>query len=396
MAGAGGSTYAFIKTKDGPRAVLGGYTMSGSWMRKVWIRIMLVLGLFSCCAGLSPLTVQAANLPKTVRVGWYEVPGLQEGQNTGALGGYNYEYLAKIAQYANWNYEFVFCTWPEAEEKLKKGEIDIVGDVAKTAPRMAEYNYCDYPNGYSRMIMACRQNDNRFGYNEYAAFDNLTVATVPSSFRRYLLNREAAKHHFKVNYKEYQTEQDMFTALDRGEADVAIFSNVTEYSRYQVVSEWEANPYYFVVTKERPDILADLNDAMLKIQSTDMFMPERLFKKYFEKNDTGTTVAFTRREMVYLAGRPQIKVLLPKGDFPIAYWEEGKARGIGPAYLEALAVKSGLQLEFIPCANGRVMNDRFQKGEGDVCIQMPDDFLSSQQKRCQSDPALPEPDLRPG
>jgi signal transduction histidine kinase/ActR/RegA family two-component response regulator len=354
--------------------------MSGSWMRKVWIRIMLVLGLFSCCAGLSPLTVQAANLPKTVRVGWYEVPGLQEGQNTGALGGYNYEYLAKIAQYANWNYEFVFCTWPEAEEKLKKGEIDIVGDVAKTAPRMAEYNYCDYPNGYSRMIMACRQNDNRFGYNEYAAFDNLTVATVPSSFRRYLLNREAAKHHFKVSYKEYQTEQDMFTALDRGEADVAIFSNVTEYSRYKVVSEWEANPYYFVVTKERPDILDDLNDAMLKIQSTDMFMPERLFKKYFEKNDTGTTVAFTRREMVYLAGRPQIKVLLPEGDFPIAYWEEGKARGIGPAYLEALAVKSGLQLEFIPCANGREMNDRFQKGEGDVCIQMPDDFFSSQQK----------------
>ena len=324
---------------------------------------------------------EAANQTKMVRVGWYEVPGLQEGTDTQALGGYNYEYLAKIAQYANWNYEFVFCTWPEAEEMLKSGQIDLVGDVAMTTPRLAEYAYCDYPNGYSRMIMACRQDDNRFGYNEYEAFNNLTVATVPSSFRRYLLNREAAKHNFKVNYKEYQTEQAMFAALDKGEADVAIFSNVTEYSRYKVVSEWEANPYYFVVNKGRPEILADLNDAMLKIQSTDMFMPERLFKKYFENNDTGTTVAFTRGEMEYLAGRPKIKVFVPRGGLPGAYWsEEGQARGIAPDYLGALAAKTGLQLEYLPCTNGREMVERFQKGEGDICIQLPDDFKNSRYK----------------
>ena len=94
---------------------------------------------------------------KTVRVGWYPAPGLQDGDDAASLGGYNYEYLSKIAQYEDWNCVFIFGPWGELEQKLINGEIDILGDVAKTEARLSKYDFGDYPNGYSRMLMEVSQ-----------------------------------------------------------------------------------------------------------------------------------------------------------------------------------------------------------------------------------------------
>jgi len=344
------------------------------------LRLIATAWLLLLACVLSPFVAVAADgdAYKTVRVGWENIPKMEDRQDDGTLGGYDYEYLVKLQQYTNWRFEFVSGSWTELEQKLKNGEIDIMGDVAKTPERLQFYDYCDLPSGHSRMLMACRKDDNRFGYNDYAAFDGLTVGTIPSSFRKKLLDREAARHHFTVNYKEYPTEEAVFQAMDAGEVDVAIFSNVTTYSNYKVLSEWEPNPFYFVVTKNRPDILMDMNDAIRILQSTDIFLEERLFNKYFGNTDSGSMIAFTRPEMDYLAGRPVIRVLMPSRDLPISYVEDGQPRGIVPDYLAAIADKTGLQFEYILCADSKEMLNRYKNGEGDICAQIPDDLMYSQ------------------
>ena len=100
-----------------------------------------------------------------------------------------------------------------------------------------------------------------------------------------------------------------------------------------------------MVNKKRPDILADLNAAMRKLQATDQFMSEHLFKKYFKKNTAGTVTAFSRAELDYLKTKPRIKVLAYIHDRPVAYVEEGKLKGIGVDYLRALTSRLGLSLE---------------------------------------------------
>ena len=78
----------------------------------------------------TPLFTQADNAT-SVRVGWYPSAGLQDGQKDEDLGGYNFEYLSKIAQYAGWKYEFVYDTWANLETALIAGKIDVLGDVAQ-------------------------------------------------------------------------------------------------------------------------------------------------------------------------------------------------------------------------------------------------------------------------
>lgn len=335
----------------------------------------VVLLLLACCmlAGLSLLPVRAVdgrNALRTVRVGWDMVPGLQDGSSETALGGYNYEYLVQLAQYAGWKYEFVFGSWAELEQKLIDGELDLLGDVAYTDARAQKYSYCPYPNGYSHMLLACRLEDDRFAYNDYSRFDGLRVATIPSTFRRQLLDREGVQHGFTVQYLEYATQEEMFAALDSGEADAAIFSNVTRYKNYKILSQWEANPFYFVVPKDEPVLLEELTAAMRELNASDPFMEERLYSKYFGSNGEGALVAPSRDELAYVQRAGALRVLVYGGQEPLSYEKDGRLQGLVPAYCRLLAEKSGLRFVYVPCSSYGDMLRRFAAGEGDICAEL--------------------------
>ena len=319
------------------------------------------------------------DISKVVRVGWYIVPGLQDRAADMSPSGYNYEYLREIQNYTHWKYEFVPCTWQEAEQGLLQGNIDIVGDVAKTDDRLLQYNYSAYPAGKSHMIIACRLSDNRFAYEDYGSFDGKVVATISSSFRKSLLEREAKKHQFSVSYKEYPTEQKMFEGLELGETDLAIFSNVTKYKEVKVVSEWEANPFYFVVNKDRPDLLGELNYAMKRVETMEPFIQNRLFQKYFSDDEAGNVIAYTKEEMDYVAQNPRIKVLVLKNSRPFSYKsKDGSAAGIAIDYVKELVSKCGLETEFIFCEDYAEMEKYLRRGEGDICIRAEDDLSFAQ------------------
>lgn len=314
----------------------------------------------------------------TVRVGWYLSHGLQDGQKDGDLGGYNYEYLCKIAQYANWKYQFVYDDWATLENQLIQGQIDLIGDVAVTPERQANYNFCNYPNGSSRMLMITREKDNRYFYNDYEAFDGMKVATIHSTFRKGLLDREATQHHFSVNYLEYDTDAEMFSALDQGLADTAIISNVSRYQNYRIISEWEPNPFYFVVNKNQSEILSRLNDAMAQIQSSDVFMQERLFEKYFEGNDEGAMIALSKEENTYIQNQKSCQVLLLAAERPISYRVGDSIKGIAPDYLDLLKEKTGLAFQYQTFSNRSALFEAFRAGQGDLLAELPDDFQYGQ------------------
>ena len=312
--------------------------------------------------------------PKKVRIGWYPTAGLQNGTDVSSLGGYNYEYISKIAQYENWECEFVFGTWTDIEQKLIDGRIDIVGDVGKTASREQKYDYCLYPNGYSRMLMVSRPTDNRFAYNDYKSFDGIRVATLHAEFRENLLNHEAKQHGFKVTYQYYPTEDEMFEALNKGEADTAIFSNVSVYHGYKVISEWGQNPFYFVVTKSRRDILEEMNNGMLMIQASDQFMQQRLFNKFFGENGAGSTVALTNKEIEYIQTAAPVKVLVSRNEKPLSFEQNGELVGLIPSYLSLISQKTGLTFTYVICNTFSEMAPRFKNGEGIIFAQFPDSY----------------------
>ncbi len=340
--------------------------------RKITIIMGIVLVLFAFLT----VRVLAEDSPqaKTVRVGWYDAPGLQNGTDPDSLSGFNYEYLVRIAQYANWQYEFVFGDFSTLEKDLAAGTIDLMGDVAMTDARLKRYDYCAYPSCYSHTLLLCRLDDERFAYNDYATFDGMVVGNSGSSFRREKMDSIAAKQHFHITYKDYPSDGDMLAALNRGDVDTAVISDAIQNKHYKISHEWEPAAQYFVVAKSRPDILDDLNMAMGSLQSSDRAIQAHLFDKYFGGDYNGIAVALTREEREFVGTSAVCTVLLAENQKPLSYVEDGQAKGFIPDYLALISRKTGLKFTYVWCRDYEDMLKRFANGEGDLCGQIYENY----------------------
>lgn len=316
---------------------------------------------------------------QVVRVGWYAAPGLQDGTDSGHLSGFNYEYLIRIAQYTDWQYEFVFGDFGTLEKELMAGKVDIMGDVAKTEARLSMYNYSAYPSCYSHTLLLCRPDDDHFAYDGYDEFNGMTVGNTGSAFRKSMLDRVALQHQLQVVYKDYSTDEAMLEALDRGDVDTALISDAIQHKKYKILHEWEPAAQYFIVNKERTDILEQLNGAMGSLQSADRAIQSHLFDKYFGGDNNEFSIALTREEMDFVAAAPVLTVLLAENQKPLSYVEDGQAKGFIPDYLALISQKTGLKFQYVWCPTYADVIERFQSGEGDICGQLHDDFTKAAQ-----------------
>ena len=268
------------------------------------VKLLLLLGCW-CSLWFFPALATAVPLPEahTVRVGWYPIKGLQDGTDNISLNGYNYEYLQQVAQYTNWRYQFVFGSWSQLDAQLKAGQIDILGNIGKIPGRENEYSFCAYPNGSKRMQLVCLQKNKQFSYDDFTAFKDASVATMTSPFVMMQLEELQKERQLNFKYYFYATNNDVIEALEDGTADLAMLSDMNDLANCKIVYQWEKTPFYFVVNKEKPQILAELNAAMKMLQSADRFLEERLFRRYFGNNQNSMGLSLTSEEQAYIEQR---------------------------------------------------------------------------------------------
>ena len=116
----------------------------------------------SVCVVLSLLLLLSAVLPvkaaaetasaKVVRVGSFE-DTFNYVNEKGARKGYGYELLETLSGYTGWQFEYVTCDWSDCFEKLKNGEIDIIGGISYTEDRTQEMLFSDEPMGVEKYYL---------------------------------------------------------------------------------------------------------------------------------------------------------------------------------------------------------------------------------------------------
>lgn len=319
---------------------------------------------------------------KTVRVGWYSAPGLQDGSTDDAIKGYNYEYLKKIQSYTGWDYEFIYKPWKECEQMLIDGEIDIIGDVAITNERLNKYNFSDEPEGYSSMLLVTQSDNDEYYFGDFDSFDNITIASIHSTYRTSLVEEIAERYSFSYNVKYYDTHEELFLAVESGECDAAMFSNVNEYpsAGYKIIYKSRRNGFYFIVNKDSEWILSELNLAMQQISINDSAYSNTLFKKYFTSLEENSIIAYSKSDMEYLKTNPTINIFawgsLPPYSFVDKQTDELK--GIIPTYYNLLSKKTGIKFNFITKVSSSDIKNLDDSIKYEVLGMLVDDFAFSQ------------------
>lgn len=336
---------------------------------------ILYIFVFTLNTVLCPLSVQAKENTKKIRVGWYSHANIQEGVNPQNLRGYNYEFLAHIALYTNWEYEYVIADWDKCEEMLANGEIDLLGYISKTQERENKYDFSSYPSGYSTLYLISATSTLNFYSDNFSGFDGATVGTISSSFREEELNNLANEKGIHFNTRVYESEEKCLFAMQRGEVNLALISSSCNFSGYRVIYRLHERPFYFAVNKNRPDILLELNDSMRSIYTSNHKFCDELFNKYSSVPTLTNEICFSESESDFINNTAPIKVAIPQDNYPMSYiGTDNKHCGFIYNYLDLISEKYGLEFELLHYNSYFKSIRAVETGEADIILQVPNDF----------------------
>ena len=204
---------------------------------------------------------------KTVRVGYVNVEGYEEGGRDEYKTGYGYEYLQKISYYTGWKYEYVYGSFSDLEQMLEKGEIDLMGDITYMPEREGLFQFSAYPQGTEGYYLFSRQDETSINQDNVKELNGKTIGATKGSYQVKLLKSWLKKNDIKAEIREYNGAAKLIQGLEDKEVDVIVMTDEASGYGYRPVYQIGMSEFYFAVSNDRTDILEDLNTALYKIQS---------------------------------------------------------------------------------------------------------------------------------
>lgn len=243
--------------------------------------LALALALF--CAFALPGGVHAQEPETIVRVGWFESP-FNTTDELGRRSGYSYDYQQKIAAYTGWTYEYVTGSWPELLQMLEDGRIDLMSDVSYTDERAEKMLYCARPMGTEYYYLFTAPGNTEITPENFSGFDGKRVGANKGSVQITYFKDWAEANGISAEIVEMTgTEEDNINQLKLGNIDIyASLDGLYKAGDAVPVCKIGSSDFYFAVSKSRPELLSELNNAMTRIQDEDPLYNRTLYSKYLE------------------------------------------------------------------------------------------------------------------
>ena len=290
-------------------------------------------------------TTGAAQARRVVRVGITESDAV-EGESENALASFERDYLQAVAEYANWDLEYVNATWADSLEMLKDGRIDVLADVSKTDERLKYYDFSSESMG-TEMCCLYARSDSNLEYNDFASFDGMTVGYEEGSIAVDWLNTYAAQKGFSVKTVPFSSASELYQALDAGEVDGAVNASFLGAPENGVtIAKFSPSPIYIATTKTDPTLITELNDAMARLFSTNPSFNTDIYDYHYGDADA-LSLGYTQEELAYLKTNPVVDVYYETDWEPFEYEENGQPEGITPDVIRAVGEDTGITFNFV-------------------------------------------------
>ena len=224
---------------------------------------------------------------KTVRVGWYETTYCYTDQ-FGRRCGMVYEYEQKIAAHTGWTYEYVEDSWPNLLQMLKNGEIDLMSDVSFTEERAESMLYSSLEMGTESYYIYIDASNDTITLNDITSFNGKKIGVNKGSVQADLLKNWVQKNKITPEIVEViENESVSRTKVANGELDAFVtLDGMGIMETMLPVCKVGESDYYFTVNKNRPDLLRELDTAMMSIQDEDPHFNQRILDDWVQLTRT--------------------------------------------------------------------------------------------------------------
>ena len=311
----------------------------------------------SVCAMLSLLLLLSAVLPvkaaaetapaKVVRVGSFE-DTFNYVNERGARKGYGYELLETLSGYTGWQFEYVTCDWSDCFEKLKNGEIDIMGDISYTEDRAEEMLFSDEPMGEEKYYLYADFSRTDISASNFKTLNGKKIGVLMGTEPEEMLTEWEEKHGIKTEHVNISNNEDVKQKLANHEIDCFVSLEEAFWAELGIstMTRVGESSIYYAINKDRPDIKEELDYAMSVLDEADPFYTADLYKRYFSLD---YTPILTSEEKAWLKEHGAIRMGFLTSDSGVSNFDPatGKLTGAITDYIQFAADCLGNQeLEF--------------------------------------------------
>ena len=311
----------------------------------------------SVCAMLSLLLLLSAVLPvkaaaetapaKVVRVGSFE-DTFNYVNEKGARKGYGYELLETLSGYTGWQFEYVTCDWSDCFEKLKNGEIDIMGDISYTEDRAEEMLFSDEPMGEEKYYLYADFSRTDISASNFKTLNGKKIGVLMGTEPEEMLTEWEEKHGIKTEHVNISDNEDVKQKLANHEIDCFVSLEEAFWAELGIstMTRVGESSIYYAINKDRPDIKEELDYAMSVLDEADPFYTADLYKRYFSMD---YTPILTSEEKAWLRKHGAIRMGFLTSDGGVSTYDPatGKLTGAITDYIQFAADCLGNQeLEF--------------------------------------------------
>ena len=311
----------------------------------------------SVCVMLSLLLLLSAVLPvkaaeetapaKVVRVGSFE-DTFNYVNEKGARKGYGYELLQTLSGYTGWQFEYVTCDWSDCFEKLKNGEIDIMGGISYTEDRAEEMLFSDEPMGEEKYYLYADLSRADISASDYKTLNGKKIGVLMGTEPEVMLTEWEEKYDLKTEHVNISNNEDVKQKLANHEIDcfVSLEESFWAERGISTITRVGESGIYYAINKNRPDLKEELDDAMRALDEAVPFYTADLYKRYFSMD---YTPILTGEEKAWLKEHGAIKMGFLTSDSGVSTYDPatGEFTGVITDYIQFAADCLGNQeLEF--------------------------------------------------
>ena len=341
----------------------------------------------SACVMLSLLLLLSAVLPvkaaaetasaKVVRVGSFE-DTFNYVNEKGARKGYGYELLETLSGYTGWQFEYVTCDWSDCFEKLKNGEIDIIGGISYTEDRTQEMLFSDEPMGVEKYYLYADLARADISASDFKTLNGKKIGVLMGTEPEVMLAEWEEKYGLKTEHVNISNNEDVKQKLANHEIDcfVSLEESFWAERGISTITRVGESGIYYAINKNRPDIKEELDDAMRALDEAVPFYTADLYKRYFSMD---YTPILTGEEKAWLKEHGAIKMGFLAGDSGVSTFDPatGEFTGVITDYIQFAADCLGnqeLEFQLVGYDSKEAELDALKSGEIDMifhCDQNP-------------------------
>ena len=313
---------------------------------------------------------------KTVKASVFKFEGYHDNVN-GRLSGYGIEFLNLVSKYSHLNFEYTGYedewNWDSEVDadndgqpdktildKLNDGTIDVVTSVSRNDKRETQ---CDFslPIGRKKTVLSIRSDETRFVRGDYSTYKGehvdkdgkavLLVGQLIGNSQNDILSEfvgkeeEGKEKKFNYDIVEYNSSQELADALQNGDIDAIVSSNLRKTTNEKELDILDENDFYAVVKKGDPKgLLPEINAAIRQMDIDEGDWQNTLFYKYYGPSYS-SALSFSEREQTYIekliTDGKTITVTAAGDRAPYSYTEDGVLKGIMPDYFAEIMKLAG-------------------------------------------------------